>query len=104
MRVGPIQTRDARLLGAYMTRKFMLAGAAALIVGALSLPASAQISPGRSLDSSVRAGDSMVEQVATQKRKRTAKKKSNVRSKSYSWQNVRGSTSPRYLPNGRGMR
>lgn len=103
MRVGPIHFRDARLLGAYMTKNFMLAGAAALMVAAFSLPASAQISPGRSLDSSVRAGDSMVEQVATQKRKRTAKK-SNVRSKSYSWQNVRGSTRPAYLPNGRGMR
>lgn len=84
-----------------MSRKLVLAGAAALITAALSLPASAQIAPGRTLDPSARTGDSIVLQV---KKKRTAKKKSNVRSKSYSWQNVRGSSTPQYLPNGRGMR
>ena len=86
-----------------MSKRLMLAGAAALIAAAFSIPASAQIAPGRTIDASARAGDSIV--VHVKKKKRTAKKtKSNVRSKSYSWQSVRGSSSPRYLPNGRGMR
>ncbi len=87
-----------------MFSKLAFLGATALIIGAVSAPASAQISPGRMLDPAVRSDSAHIQQVTT-KKKRTAKRsKSNVRNKSYSWQNVRGSTSPAYLPNRRGMR
>jgi hypothetical protein len=50
------------------------------------------------------------ETVKVSKKKKAKKSKSAKKSgggdagKSYSWQNVRGSTSPQYLPSGRGMR
>lgn len=84
-----------------MFGKLAFLGATALIVSAISAPASAQIAPGRMIDPSVLSDSAQLHHVAT-KKKRTAKRaKSNVRSKSYSWQNVRGSTSPAYLPNRR---
>ena len=84
-----------------MFGKFAFLGATALIVSAMSAPASAQIAPGRMIDPSVISDTTQLHQVAT-KKKRTAKRaKSNVRSKNYSWQNVRGGSRPVYLPNRR---
>ncbi|MFN3892569.1 MAG: hypothetical protein ACK4MV_19410 [Beijerinckiaceae bacterium] len=87
-----------------MLKSFSAAAAAALIAAAVAAPASAQIAPGRTLDPAARVGDALTHQVNTKKKKSAKKTKSNVRSKSYSWQSVRGSSRPVYLPNGRGMR
>lgn len=83
-----------------MFGKFAFAGALSLIAAAVATPASAQISPGRTLDPSVRADTSLVQEVS-RKKKRSAKKRSNVSSKNYSWQSVRGSGRVHYLPNRR---
>ena len=87
-----------------MLNRFAIAGAVALFAASLAAPAAAQLAPGRSLDPAARANDAMMHQVSKKKKKSAKRTKSNVRSKNYSWQSVRGSSSPRYLPNGRGMR